>query len=131
MIMAMRWQWSRLDGAEVPHATAPVVLRITVETLAPGASAGHSDPVVVARYGREVESHQREVARALALAQIDQHAHVRVVAINPLEALGREIQLPQRGGLLVELVEVAHPVLHPGVLRILQHVPLEAGVMGP
>src|SRR5271154_169982 len=45
--MSVRWQWRRLDGAEVTYAAAPVIFGIAVQPLTPGAAAGYADLVVV------------------------------------------------------------------------------------
>src|SRR6185437_651104 len=99
--MSVRGQRSRLDGAEIAETAAPVLAAIAVQPFTPDSATRHADLVVVARDRCEIERHQREISRTLALAQVDQHAGIGVVAIDPLEAVGREVQFVERRCLTV------------------------------
>jgi hypothetical protein len=83
----------------VAHARAAIDAGVGVEQFAPGLRrAGHADPVVVARRGREVADHQHR-GRCLqhGAAQQGEHAVAGVVAYDPAEAFGRRIEPVQRG----------------------------------
>src|SRR5579863_1769692 len=127
---AMHPWLTRRHRAEVAHATAPVDAGVAVEALEPYAAAGYADAVALARHRGEV-AHRKERGAAARQAQERQYAHVGIVAVHPLEALGTEVELVQRGGRAVEAVQVGEPALHALVQRILQHVPLEALLVLP
>src|SRR5256884_8088281 len=115
---------------ELALAAAAEVGGAAVEPPAPATAARHADAIGHARHRREVARHQGELAGDAAPQERD-HADVGVVTVDPLEAAFRELELVQRRRAAIEPVEIAHPALHPGVQRILEHVPLETLLVLP
>src|SRR5438876_10846489 len=96
MQAAMRWERGRLEAAEVALAAAAVIAGVAVEHLVPKAATRNSHPIVVARHRREVTNDHERLLGLLTLAQKANHAGLKVVAVDPFEALVAEIDLVQR-----------------------------------
>src|SRR6202043_3664241 len=95
----------------------------------PVAAARHTDAIVNAHERREVAYDEDHFAAALSQECDD--ARLVVVAVDPLEALPAEVERVQRCRCHVEAIELAHPALHSGVQRVLQHMPVETCIMVP
>src|SRR5207248_7011714 len=130
MIVTVGGAQDGLERPEVALAAAAVVGGVAVEPLAPATAARHADAIGLARHRREIARHQGELTGGAAAQERD-NADVGVVTVDPLEAACRELELVQRRRAAIEPVEIAHPALHPGVQRILEHVPLETLLVLP
>src|SRR5690349_18860049 len=95
MSAAVGGQGRGFDETEVADATPAVFARVAVQAFAPLTPARDADAVVVARNRREITEHDGDVVRIVAFAHEGQRAVLRVVAIDPLEAIGREVALIQ------------------------------------
>ena len=131
---ARPWHGTAIGAApaQVAEPAAAVRRGVGVEHLAPEARARHAHAVVVARDGREVARHQQHVplvARPCAGSVSDRV--VGVVGVDPLEARRVEVELVQRRLAAEQAVEVAGPALHAPVRRVLEQVPVQAGVVVP
>ena len=120
-----------LHPAGVPHAAAAVGGGVAVEDLLPEAAAGHPHAVAPAGHRSEVRGAEDVLVVALSLAEPHQNALMPVGTIDPAEALRLEVQLVQGGVLLQRAVEVLHPALDAGEVRLVQQVPLNGRVVAP
>ena len=119
------------DAAEVPPSGAAVDGGVAVEHLFPAQALRDADAEAAARHRREVAHTEDGTRPVAAVAQEADDALVVVVAVDPLEAGRIVVQLVQRRLLAIQAVEVGHPLLDPAVLRELQQVPVERGVVVP
>src|SRR5690349_10085747 len=119
-------------AAEVAEPAAAVERGVAIQQLAPAAAAGNAEPVVVARYRREIADHGDRRIVLTALANEGEHALLPVAALDPAETLDREILFVQRLFALVDPVQVRNPALHAFVALIhAEHMPLEARLVRP
>src|SRR6185312_8966175 len=110
---------------------AAILRRVAVQALAPPAAERHTDAIVVPRHRREVARDQGYILGPLSPAQVHDHALIGIVAVDPLEAVGREVALVEGGSRTIEAVDVPHPAADAFVQRIREHMPLQALVMLP
>src|SRR5579864_1710759 len=73
----------RVDAPEVALSAASIHRCIAVEELSPPAALWHTDLVVVARHGREVEDPDDDVRGEPAPPHQADHALVRIRAVDP------------------------------------------------
>src|SRR6185369_5808979 len=128
---AVRGLRLRVHASQVPHAASTVLLGVAIQQLTPESARGHADTVAVARHRSEITDNQNFISRRPALAQKGNNAGGCVIAVHPFETGRISIELVQRGLLPINLVQLRHPVLHPLVHRILQHVPFQAHIVRP
>src|SRR5438034_1011480 len=94
-----------LDPATIALAAAAVALGVAVQQFFPQTGARNADAIIVPRHGGEVEPGQQQVVASACFAQEEKGRVAYVVEINPLKAIGREIQFVQGGFGLIEMVE--------------------------
>lgn len=94
------------DVAEVAHVTAAIVGRITVEDFAIHAPGGNTDAVADAWHRGEVEDNQHEAAVSGA-AKVADDGLLGILAIDPVEAFGGEVELVQRRDIFVAVIQIA------------------------
>ena len=121
----------RRDGAAVPGVAPAVGGGVAVQRLAVPPGPGDADAVLLPRGGGEVEDAHDGVVRIFPAAQERDDAVVHVPEVDPLEALGAEVDLVERGDFPVEAVQVADEPLHPQVGVPPQQVPGERPVVAP
>ena len=88
---------------------------VAVKDLFPETSLWNTDAIVVANHGRQIAANQDRRRSIHALAKINQRAIGRVHAIDPLEALAREIELVQGRILDHQLVQIGNELLDTSV----------------
>ena len=113
----MRAHRRAFHAAQISPTGTAVAGRVAVDHFAPEAAMRHPQHVVGARHRRHVADHQQRgcgdaLQRRKRLAQEGEDAVAGVIGFNPLEAVGREIELVQRGLAAVDLIQRAHKMLH-------------------
>ena len=81
---------------------------------APFPAAGNADAVVPARHRGEVAGDEdRTAGRVAAQEADDAETSRRGIAVHPLKPARAEVQLVQRCGFTIQMVQVRYPALHP------------------
>ena len=119
------------DGAEVPEAAAGVVDRVGVQHLDPVAAVRQPNAVALPRHGRQVRDADELACPVARAAHECEHVRHRVVRLEPLEAVAREVDLPERRLVAVDRVQVAHEVAHARVIGVLEQRPRQLALVGP
>src|SRR5262249_11905546 len=127
----MRGKGCRVDHPRFPWPAPAVMLRVTVQALGPKPAKRNTHTVVFAGHGRKVAYHEHKIVRSTPLAQEADHAVISVVAIDPFEALGREVKFEQRWLSAIKRIQVANPALDTSVQGVLQDMPFQTFVMLP
>ena len=121
-----------MGAAQVADVAAAVGGGIGVEDFAVEAGLGDADAIIFADYGREIRDDDQEIFVVVTRAAHEtQYAVFGVSAIEPLETLPLEIDLVQSGLALAERIEIGHQSLHTLVRRVIEKIPIEAGVVIP
>src|SRR6185503_2981474 len=76
----------RRDTAEIPLAASALERSVAVQNLLTHAAPGNTQPMVLARDGREVARNEHRLVGAPAAAKEGDRALLGVVAVDPLEA---------------------------------------------
>ena len=92
------------DIARIDDTTPAKLLQIGVEHLDVGALRRHTDAVAVTHLGGKVMNADEEIAALLGAPHEGDDAVLIVVAVDPLEAVPVEIDLPESLALNVEFV---------------------------
>src|SRR5260370_34348372 len=92
---------------------------IAVQHFFPKSSTGCSNAVVFSQDGSEVENHQKNILSRFPLENETQHTRTRIIAIDPFETPGSEIEFVERGMAGIEHVQVSHPFLNACVTLLL------------
>ena len=92
------------DIARIDDAAPAKLLQIGVEHLDIGTFRRHADAVAVAHLGGKVMNADEEIAALLGAPHEGDDAVFIVVAVDPLEAVPVEIDLPECLALNIELV---------------------------
>ena len=115
----------RLEAEAVADVGAAVEARVGVQHLDPLAGRRQSEPPAVAHDGREVGDADELPRAVLRDAREGEHVLGRRVRLEPAEAVGREVDLPERGLVAVDAVQVADERTHARVVGIVEQVPVE------
>ncbi len=122
----------RLQSEAVADVGAPVEAGVGVQRLAPPASRRQPQPPPLADDRREVARAHEPVLPVLRDAREREDVLVRRVRLEPAEALVRVVELPERGLLVVDAVEIANQVEHSVMVGLVEQVPVEgAGRLAP
>src|SRR5690606_12113186 len=92
--------------------------------------ARHAETVVVADDRGHVRDDDDDIPVAVA-ALVAEDGLLGVASLDPGETGGLAVELVKRRRVAVEPVEVAHEALQPGMLGLLEQVPVEAAVVAP
>ena len=118
------------DDAHIAHAAAAILARIRVEDLLPLPGLRQSEQIVVTRHGRHVGEADRG-APGVIPPDPTEDIGLRVIGIDPLEASGIVVALPQCRSCAVGSIDVAHGPCDTGVLLELHEPPGEPRVGVP
>src|SRR5262245_50012187 len=81
--------------------------------------------------GVKLQATSKRSSAVWAFAQENDRAFLSVVAIDPFEARRIAVQRMQGRLTAVKPVKIVHPALEPAVLRVLQKVPIQTGIVVP
>src|SRR5262245_33406198 len=115
----------------VPDVASAVDSGIGVEHLAPLTCEGNANAVILQHLRCEIHHDKAALLRLASLTQPGISAVGGIVGIEPFEAGGIAVEGMQCGQCNVQVVEIAHEPLDPGVRRPLQQVPRQADVVIP
>src|SRR5262249_35572696 len=118
-------------ASHIALSAAPVNGRIAIQDFPPMPSLGHTNAIIVSRYGSQITRYQQRTVCLFAFAKEADHALLGVVTIHPFKALGLEVELVQGWFSPIQRVEVTNPPLQPLMEWRGQQMPVQAGVMVP
>src|SRR5206468_1012128 len=104
-----------VDRSEVALAAAAVDGGIAVQDLQPAPASRDADAVARPWDGCEIAGEDQRVATIVPAADEGDDARLPVVAVDPLETRGVEVELVKRRRGAVERVQVADPAPEPQV----------------
>src|SRR5688572_18606581 len=128
---SMRAYRSCLRPAQIALPAAPVLQSVTVKDFFPVSSCGHAHAVVVAGNRGEVQYTQNRIFRVAAVADVTERAVLAIVSVNPFVTACIKVAFVQRRLTAIAAVQVLNETLDSRMIGILQHVPLQAGVVSP
>ena len=115
----------------IPHAAASVVLRIAVQHLDPIAVGGNPHPVVHPGHGRQIRRHEQHGFILRGDPHEAQHTVIGRIRRHPLEPSRVVIPAEQGALLVIQGVQIAHPLHQPRSQGLLGEVPVERAVVIP
>src|SRR5215471_10010280 len=119
-----------VDAAEISYVATAVGFAIGVDDLTIKSRFGNTEPVVVTDYWRSVHD-KRDDFVVSRFPQERDHAVLGVMKIDPVESIVSVIQLPERGFVLVSVIQMLNQPAKAVVTRQLQQFPIELDVMVP
>ncbi len=118
-------------GGEGEGSGAPVDRGVGVEKHPVLPGKGHGEVEVRAGHGGQVRHHDKGILPPGGPPEKGEDDPVAVVAVEPLEALGTEVQMVEGRPFPVVSVQVVDEAVHPGMLRFLQEPPGEGPLRIP
>src|SRR5690348_9487493 len=131
LIESVRGRGFRVDAAVVADVAAAVNRGVAVQELGVVTLLRHADAVLGARNRREVEHHDEVLAAVARVAHHRDDAVLVVVAVDPAEARGLEVDLMEGALRLVMPVEILYEAAQRRVRRIVEQMPIEAAIVVP
>ena len=113
----------RSGPAEVADVAPAVGFAVGIDDLADKTRFRHAQPIVVAHHRRRVDHENDQLALPRFPARSRDHAVVRIVEIDPLKSFVGVVQIPERGFVSVNVIQMLHQPAQSVVARQIQSVP--------
>ncbi len=112
-----------MDAAQIAYVGSAVPLRISVYRFPVKSQLRHAYAVVFAHDGRAVGDHDHEIFVVFPATQERKHAGIRIVAVQPLEAVPVEVHFMQGRFPGIERVQIRDQSLNAAVIFVFEQVP--------
>lgn len=113
-----------LDATHVADPAPFIVPGIAVQPFSPQPAARHADAVVMTDDRSEVTEDHDLAVFAAPLAQQTDNAGIGIVAIDLLKTSRFDVEFVQPACASIKTIEIAYPLAHTGVARIVQRPPI-------